>query len=421
METPRHEEPSSSRELAEEVTFEEVPRNEFGGVLVTRDQIRSAFDFFDVERKGKVTMDNLKSRLNFFYPEMITRDFRILLNNTGELTEQDLCNLLLENDITDFDPVAEAFKAYDPEGTGYVDFQMLSRLFEKLGYGRLNDDDLKVLIATADKDKDGRLNLSDFRSMLTINKPIIAGKITLHYFHSAAMENLLLDELQDFLKYPITLANAAIIGGHLCLLKFLEEKYSVELDRVNYICSNFNNGFALDIAGKYGHLDMVKFLLAIGNKSCTTEAIDDAADHAAQYGHFEIIKLLNETHVDGKWEKAMDLAAAGSHTSIVIYLRTNRSEGCTTKAIDSAATRHMDKVKYLHQHRNEGCTTNAMDKAAGAGHLDIVKFLHQHRTEGCTKRACDAAARLGHFDVVQYLLEHCQDDNEANTIIRAGF
>ncbi|ETV70351.1 hypothetical protein H257_14041 [Aphanomyces astaci] len=146
---------------------DQVLRNENGGVLVTKDQIRAAFDFFDVEHNGVVTMDNLKSRLGVFYKDMSTRDYRVLLNNESELTEQTLCDLLLENDIADYDPVAEAFRAYDPEGTGFVNLEVLSRLFESLGYGKLSDDDLRVLVATADSDKDGQLNLADFRKLLT--------------------------------------------------------------------------------------------------------------------------------------------------------------------------------------------------------------------------------------------------------------
>ncbi|EQC29134.1 hypothetical protein SDRG_13166 [Saprolegnia diclina VS20] len=148
--------------------LEAVPRNEHGGVLVTRDQIRAAFDFLDVEHRGLVTMENLKTRLSIFYPDMTTRDFRVLLNNASEVTEDDLCDLLLQNDVTDYDPVADAFRAYDPENTGYVSCQVLSHLFERLGYGSLSDDDLKVLVATADVDKDGRLNLSDFRHLLAM-------------------------------------------------------------------------------------------------------------------------------------------------------------------------------------------------------------------------------------------------------------
>jgi len=97
---------------------------------------------------------------------MSVRDYKVLLNNEEELTEQTLLDLLLENEITGFDPVAEAFKAYDPDNTGFVNFSVLCHLFESLGYGKLSDDDLRVLIATVDADNDGKLNLSDFRRIL---------------------------------------------------------------------------------------------------------------------------------------------------------------------------------------------------------------------------------------------------------------
>ena len=38
-----------------------------------------------------------------------------------------------DNEITNFDPLAEAFKAYDPQGTGYVDTDVLRNVFQNLG------------------------------------------------------------------------------------------------------------------------------------------------------------------------------------------------------------------------------------------------------------------------------------------------
>ena len=50
-------------------------------------------------------------------------------------------------------------------GTGYVDNATLRSIFENLGYGEITDDDLAVLIETADTDCDGRISLDDFRAM----------------------------------------------------------------------------------------------------------------------------------------------------------------------------------------------------------------------------------------------------------------
>jgi ankyrin repeat protein len=41
--------------------------------------------------------------------------------------------------------------------------------------------------------------------------------------------------------------------------------------------------------------------------------------------------------------------------------------------------------------------------AALNGHLDVVKFLHCNRTEGCTTNAMNLAVENGRLDVVEFL------------------
>ena len=47
-----------------------------------------------------------------------------------------------------------------------MDNETLRRIFEDLGYGEITDEDLEVLVETADMDKDGRISLEDFRTMM---------------------------------------------------------------------------------------------------------------------------------------------------------------------------------------------------------------------------------------------------------------
>eukprot|EP00611_Tribonema_gayanum_P000952 TRINITY_DN1071_c0_g1_i2.p1 TRINITY_DN1071_c0_g1~~TRINITY_DN1071_c0_g1_i2.p1 ORF type:complete len:107 (-),score=28.53 TRINITY_DN1071_c0_g1_i2:127-447(-) len=86
------------------------------------------------------------------------------------MTLNDLRELLMDNEVTDFDPVAEAFKAYDPDGTGYVDMEVLRTFFSNLGFGDINNDDLAILVEAADVDGDGRISLNDLRRMTDFNK-----------------------------------------------------------------------------------------------------------------------------------------------------------------------------------------------------------------------------------------------------------
>ncbi|ETL86474.1 hypothetical protein L917_14092, partial [Phytophthora nicotianae] len=64
---------------------------------------------------------------------------------------------------------------------------------------------------------------------------------------------------------------------------------------------------------------------------------------------------------------------------------------------------HLNVIQWLHANRTEGCTTDAMNRAAWNGHLDIIQWLHPNRTEGCTTEAMDWAAKNGHLHVVQWL------------------
>ena len=131
--------------------------------------MKAAFDFFDVSGSGKITLADLKNRLGAFYKNVPLREYKFLMNNQSELTLDDLRSLLENNEIKNFDPVAEAFKVYDPQETGYVDTNVLKGIFEKLGFGTITKEDIQILVDTADIDKDGKISLEDFRNMINEN------------------------------------------------------------------------------------------------------------------------------------------------------------------------------------------------------------------------------------------------------------
>jgi hypothetical protein len=72
----------------------------------------------------------------------------------------------------------------------------------------------------------------------------------------------------------------------------------------------------------------------------------------------------------------------------------------------SSASRngHLDVVKWLHENRTEGCTTYAMDWASRNGHLNVVKWLHENRTEGFFARGdIKWLIMCHHLDVLKWL------------------
>ena len=79
------------------------------GIRITREEVESAFNFFDVAGRGVLRPKDLKARLSAFYPNMTNKEYRFLISEPN-FTVDTLWNLLENNNITNFDPVKEAFK-----------------------------------------------------------------------------------------------------------------------------------------------------------------------------------------------------------------------------------------------------------------------------------------------------------------------
>lgn len=139
------------------------------GIKITREEVDQAFAFFDVSGSGVLRPRDLKQRLNAFYPHMTNKEYRFLISEP-HFTADTLWSLLENNTITNFDPVREAFRVYDPNNTGFVDHEVLKQIMSRMGYGEMSKDDMDVLIKTADVDSDGKISLEDFRNMLNFNK-----------------------------------------------------------------------------------------------------------------------------------------------------------------------------------------------------------------------------------------------------------
>jgi Ca2+-binding EF-hand superfamily protein len=148
-----------------------LPRNDKGGILITEDELKVAWDFFDTGGKSKLTTNDIKKRLQTFYKDISTKEVKFLLNNQPEITFEELYALLKDNQLTNFDPVKEAFKVYDPHNTGFVDMEVIKSFFKDLGYGDISEEDAKIILETADGDKDGRIGLDDFRMMVPFGQP----------------------------------------------------------------------------------------------------------------------------------------------------------------------------------------------------------------------------------------------------------
>ncbi len=51
-----------------------------------------------------------------------------------------------------------------------------------------------------------------------------------------------------------------------------------------------------------------------------------------------------------------------------------------------------------------------MDVATLYGHFEVVKWLYENRSEGCSTLAIDWASIFGHLEIVKWLEESCFEE-----------
>lgn len=122
-----------------------VKKNSKGGLYVSSEELHAAFTLLDADKNGIITLQNLKKRLGVFFPNMTAKEYRFLMNNRKEITFEDLEELLVDNEVTNFDPAIDAFRAFDPDGTGAISADKLREVFSALNFGELTDEELDIL------------------------------------------------------------------------------------------------------------------------------------------------------------------------------------------------------------------------------------------------------------------------------------
>mmetsp|Transcript_11835 Transcript_11835/g.22534 ORF Transcript_11835/g.22534 Transcript_11835/m.22534 type:complete len:206 (-) Transcript_11835:334-951(-) len=138
-------------------------RNERGGILIHEEEIKDAFQLLNLEGRENLSREDMQYFMDTYFPGMLThKEIKSLIGPNGMKFEK-LRKLLVDNDLVDFDPCAEAFKVLDPEGSGEIDLEILSRLIGRLpGMKEVTREDLEFIMMHMDNDKDGSIGLEDF-------------------------------------------------------------------------------------------------------------------------------------------------------------------------------------------------------------------------------------------------------------------
>ena len=149
--------------------FAHVKKNASGGVDVSDKEIDMAFRFFDPAGKGAVSKEAVQARLALF-PGAAEHGLQDLKGLESSLSKKSLGKMLKSNKVTEFDPVAEAFRVLDPAGNGNVDMAVIREIFRGLGMGELTTDEINV-IRRSGGNSSGFITLEDFRALLDDKAP----------------------------------------------------------------------------------------------------------------------------------------------------------------------------------------------------------------------------------------------------------
>lgn len=144
-------------------------------------ELAAAFRFLDPSGEGRLTAEQLKERTSFFFPSLSERECKMLVGEANSLSLDELRALLLENELGDFDPVAEAFSMFQADdaheapsspskaaaaSVPHASIDMIASVMETMKLGPITAEDRKILLQAADVDGDGVVSLSDFARML---------------------------------------------------------------------------------------------------------------------------------------------------------------------------------------------------------------------------------------------------------------
>mmetsp|Transcript_35911 Transcript_35911/g.101718 ORF Transcript_35911/g.101718 Transcript_35911/m.101718 type:complete len:169 (-) Transcript_35911:315-821(-) len=149
----------------------EAPQNAEGSakkntsVAVTDDVLVHAWKVLNPEGNEKITRADLQQYTDIFFPKLEASDLKTLVKGSG-MTFEKLKHLVKNHELEDFDITAEAFKVLDPNGTGYVDLDLMKKLLAQMPeVGSVTDLDMEVILELADLDLDGKISVEDFSKL----------------------------------------------------------------------------------------------------------------------------------------------------------------------------------------------------------------------------------------------------------------
>lgn len=133
-----------------------------------KQEIREAFDLFDIEGTGTIDAKELKVAMRALGFEPSKEEIKQIIADAdkegdGNIEFEDFLNLMTLK-YSERDPkeeIMKAFKLFDEDESGRISFKNLKRVAKELGEN-ITDEELQEMIEVADRDGDGEVNQEEF-------------------------------------------------------------------------------------------------------------------------------------------------------------------------------------------------------------------------------------------------------------------
>ncbi|XP_046548423.1 protein fem-1 homolog A-like [Haliotis rubra] len=184
-----------------------------------------------------------------------------------------------------------------------------------------------------------------------------------------------------------------INGGHLDVVKYIVSHRA----KVGINSRGSKKKTPVMVAGRWGHKDVVEFLVELGaDLSLVYEGGSSVLHLACFGGHLEVAKYIvskGKVNINSRgWKKK-------------------------TPVMVAAANGHKDVVEFLVEHgadlsRVYGGGSSTLHLASFGGHLDVVRYIVAQNKVNINSRGWKkktpvmVAAEMGEKDVVEFLVEH---------------
>ncbi|KAK3857098.1 hypothetical protein Pcinc_035026 [Petrolisthes cinctipes] len=137
--------------------------------------LRKAFDAFDTDKKGSISVDTLSTILRMMGVKVSEKNLMEIVaevdeDGSGELEFEEFCALaakfLIEEDEEALHKeLKEAFRIYDKHGQGFITTGTLKEILKELD-NRLTEEELDGIVDEVDEDGSGTLDFDEFVAMM---------------------------------------------------------------------------------------------------------------------------------------------------------------------------------------------------------------------------------------------------------------